>query len=76
MRALVLVALIATGAAANPLDIDPAVQRWFHAHQHPTEAERQRDFARCLTIEAGNPDAALDCAVQSQTFNAWGVPRK
>jgi len=76
MRALVLTALLATGAHANPLD-RPDVDWWFHAGEHdPGAVERQAtdDFARCLYVERRNRNAVLDCA--TQVLDANGVPRR
>jgi hypothetical protein len=78
MRALVLAALLAvTGAHANPLDTNPAVQRWFSGGDYSPEVVERKatnDFAKCLLVEKRNPNALLDCA--TQVLDANGVPRK
>jgi hypothetical protein len=64
MRALVLAASLTTSAHANPLDTNPAVQRWLSQHQHSSKAERERQ---------GNTDfARLTKAAESSSRPIWG----
>jgi hypothetical protein len=76
MRALVLVALLATSAHANPLD-RPDVKWWLDSGHHSrqvVEDNATSDFAKCLVVMKGKRNAVLDCA--TQVLDANGVPRR
>jgi hypothetical protein len=68
--------LPARTAHANPLDTNPAVQRWFQGGDYSRQAVERKasnDFARCLYVMRYDREAVLKCA--TQVLDANGVPR-